>query len=257
MALLPGSPAIDAGNNALVPADVTTDQRGDPRFVNGTVDIGAFENQGFTLPAGTIDVLSPTASGALGLLGNAQLDIPGVLSVDSSSSSAITANGNASATATAINVVGGVQTSGNASLSPTPHTGAAAVADPFAGLAAPTFSGTGTAIHVSGNQSLPLAPGTYSQITVSGNGKLTLTGGGTYVITTGSFSVSGNASVNMSGSGGVLIYDAGGGIAVSGNATLNLSALTSGPYVGCTPRRRRSSSAATPACRTSAWWSTR
>jgi len=45
MALLPGSPAIDAGSNALIPASVTTDQRGTgfPRAVNGTVDIGAFE----------------------------------------------------------------------------------------------------------------------------------------------------------------------------------------------------------------------
>src|SRR5262249_48839782 len=83
----------------------------------------------------------------------------------------------------------------------------------------------------SGNQSRTLEPGTYSQITVSGNGKLTLKSG-TYVISTGGFSVSGNAVVGMSGSGGVLIYDAGGGIAVSGNATLNLSALTSGPDAG-------------------------
>ena len=49
MALLPGSPAIDAGNNALIPAGVTTDQRGLPRIVNGHVDIGAFESSGFTL----------------------------------------------------------------------------------------------------------------------------------------------------------------------------------------------------------------
>ena len=49
MALLPGSPAIDAGNNALIPAGVTTDQRGLPRIVNGTVDIGAFESSGFTI----------------------------------------------------------------------------------------------------------------------------------------------------------------------------------------------------------------
>jgi hypothetical protein len=55
MALLPGSPAIDAGSNALaVDANgnpLTTDQRGAgfPRVINGTVDIGAFESQGFTL----------------------------------------------------------------------------------------------------------------------------------------------------------------------------------------------------------------
>jgi hypothetical protein len=229
MALPASSPAHNAGVGS---AAFPTDQRGSPRPTSGPVDIGAFEIPFVGLPAGTIDVLSPTANGALNLSGNAQLAIPGVLTVDSSSANAITASGKASDTATVINVVGGVQTSGNASLSPTPHTGATAVADPFAGLAAPSFSGTGTAVHVSGNQTLPLAPGTYSQITVSGNGKLTLTGGGTYVITTGGFQVSGNASVSMSGSGGVLIYDAGGGIAVSGNATLNLSALTTGPDAG-------------------------
>ena len=49
MALLPGSPAIDAGDNALVPDGVTTDQRGLPRVVNGIVDIGAFESSLFTV----------------------------------------------------------------------------------------------------------------------------------------------------------------------------------------------------------------
>jgi hypothetical protein len=45
MALLPGSPAIDAGNNALLPPGVQYDQRGPGflRIVNGTVDIGAYE----------------------------------------------------------------------------------------------------------------------------------------------------------------------------------------------------------------------
>ncbi|NEO87597.1 MAG: CHAT domain-containing protein [Spirulina sp. SIO3F2] len=42
-ALLPGSPAIDAGNNGAV--SVSLDQRGQLRIFNGTVDIGAFESQ--------------------------------------------------------------------------------------------------------------------------------------------------------------------------------------------------------------------
>jgi choice-of-anchor C domain-containing protein len=46
MALLPGSPAIDAG--ILVPG-VTTDQRGVPRPQGSAPDIGAFESRGFTL----------------------------------------------------------------------------------------------------------------------------------------------------------------------------------------------------------------
>ncbi|MEM8782336.1 MAG: choice-of-anchor Q domain-containing protein [Planctomycetota bacterium] len=46
-ALLPGSAAIAAGDAALVPDDVTTDQRGLPRLdqADGTLDIGAFQSQ--------------------------------------------------------------------------------------------------------------------------------------------------------------------------------------------------------------------
>lgn len=44
VALLSGSPAIDSGSNAYVAAG-ETDQRGLPRIVNGTVDIGTFEAQ--------------------------------------------------------------------------------------------------------------------------------------------------------------------------------------------------------------------
>src|ERR1019366_174105 len=43
--LLPGSIAIDAGGNSLIPAGVTTDQRGDPRVADSTVDVGAYEVQ--------------------------------------------------------------------------------------------------------------------------------------------------------------------------------------------------------------------
>jgi hypothetical protein len=49
-ALLPGSPAIDAGNNGDAP---DTDQRGFHRIVGGTVDIGAYEYQ----PPATLTLL--------------------------------------------------------------------------------------------------------------------------------------------------------------------------------------------------------
>jgi len=57
-ALLPGSPAIDAGSNAFIThppfiGPPFTDERGTgfDRIVNTTVDIGAFESRGFTIAA--------------------------------------------------------------------------------------------------------------------------------------------------------------------------------------------------------------
>jgi hypothetical protein len=41
--LQPGSPAINAGSNADLPVDITTDADGEPRVAGGMVDIGAFE----------------------------------------------------------------------------------------------------------------------------------------------------------------------------------------------------------------------
>ena len=45
MALLPGSPAIDAGDNAFSPGPYDQRGPGSPRIVNGIIDIGAFELQ--------------------------------------------------------------------------------------------------------------------------------------------------------------------------------------------------------------------
>jgi len=58
-ALVAGSPALNAGNNAQVLAGVTTDQRGTgfARIIGGTVDIGAFES-----PFETPSLIVTTAS---------------------------------------------------------------------------------------------------------------------------------------------------------------------------------------------------
>jgi len=60
IALGPGSPAIDAGNNAFIPAGVTTDQRGFARISGAAVDLGAYEVQ---LPAVSPAVLPDGAYG--------------------------------------------------------------------------------------------------------------------------------------------------------------------------------------------------
>ncbi|MDY6786237.1 MAG: DUF4347 domain-containing protein [Cyanobacteriota bacterium] len=52
-ALIPGSPALDAGDNNEIPMGVTTDQRGANRTLNTTVDIGAVEMEFALLPSGT------------------------------------------------------------------------------------------------------------------------------------------------------------------------------------------------------------
>ena len=52
---LPGSPAIGTGSITLIPAGVTTDQRGFPRVVAGKVDIGSVELQKTT----TVTVTPP------------------------------------------------------------------------------------------------------------------------------------------------------------------------------------------------------
>ncbi len=70
MALLPGSPAIDAGGNALaVDAEgntLITDQRGPgyPRITNGTVDIGAYEVQSSAVGATMTTISSNYPNGS-------------------------------------------------------------------------------------------------------------------------------------------------------------------------------------------------
>ncbi|BAY60356.1 polymorphic membrane protein [Calothrix brevissima NIES-22] len=108
-ALLPGSPAINAGNNSLIPVDTqdidgdgnTTeptpyDQRGLTRVVGGTVDIGAFEVQAATLPSLSIKDISVTE----GNTGTTNATFTVTLSAASTSAVTVnyaTANGTATA----------------------------------------------------------------------------------------------------------------------------------------------------------------
>ncbi len=198
-------------------------------YVAGTLTVSVTANS-------SVYLTNATAAGALTLSGNAQLTLPGVVFVDSNSTSAISASGNAIVSASAIQTVGKIQSSGSAHLSATPVTGAAAFADPLLGLAAPTATGAINSVNLSGNSLQTMNHGFYSSITVSGNGKLTMTTG-VYLIAGGGFSVSGNGSVSGSG---VMIYngasnlstDSGtfGAVTLSGNGAISLTPMTTGAY---------------------------
>lgn len=131
------------------------------------------------------------------------------------------------------------------------------VADPLAGLAVPVAEALGLSkmgsLSLGGNLSQTVGPGVYSQISVSGGASLTLEPG-IYIITGGGFTVSGNASVSVSGpsspltGSGVMIYNAGssydvatggdggsfGAINFSGDGTVALAQPTIGTYAGVT-----------------------
>ena len=175
-------------------------------------------------------VLNATAPGALTVSGDANINVSGLVQVDSSSKTALKASGNAHVTASAIDVSGGFQTTGHAAFSVTPTTGLSAP-DPLAGLTPPSSAGLANegSVHLGGHSSLTINPGIYNQIVVSGNATLTMNPG-IYIIDGGGLTVSGNAHVSGAG---VLIYNAGSkGITFSGNAIISLSAATTGSYAG-------------------------
>ena len=85
-ALLAGSPAINAGKNSLVPAGITTDQRGAGfnRIFNGVIDIGAYEVQPPPTkpPVNTDTVVTNTNDSGAGSLRQAILNANATLGAD-------------------------------------------------------------------------------------------------------------------------------------------------------------------------------
>ncbi|MCL2347719.1 MAG: right-handed parallel beta-helix repeat-containing protein, partial [Planctomycetaceae bacterium] len=70
--LVPGSQAIDKGSNALLPGELSHDLAGNPRIVNGIVDMGAYEHDGSpVMPPLIVEV---SAKGILRILGTEEAD---------------------------------------------------------------------------------------------------------------------------------------------------------------------------------------
>ena len=220
--------SLVAGSHTIKPT-----YGGDGNFHSSTSFAGATVSV-----VNSIYVLNPTASRALDVAGTASVTTPGLVQVDSSSTSAVVASGSAKVAAGSIQVVGGVSVSRTASLKPTPATGTKPVADPFAAVGIPALGTAHGAVNLSGSSALTINPGVYTSINVSGNASLTLTPG-IYEIVGGGFTVSGGGRVTGKG---VVIYNAGkyfpnsggtfGAISFSATANVQLTAASTGPYTG-------------------------
>ncbi len=193
-------------------------------------------NSGSSVPASSaaIIALDKTASGALTVVGSAQLNTNAVVQVDSTSSSAFAINNSGKATASTFNICGNYKQDGSWSpITGAINTGAKYVADPLATLAAPTTTGltTYSSSPMKGYGSQTISPGVYVGGLTIGGGQTVTMNSGTYYMQNGSFSIGNGATVTGSG---VMIYcdSSGGGISFQGGGKITLSPPTTGTYTG-------------------------
>lgn len=170
--------------------------------------------------------LSTTASRAVEFGGSTDATYNGCTVMSNSlANDAVYVGGSANMTAECLIAVGGADVGNGANMTgcDEPVTSAPPVGDPFADVPVPANGITRTS--TSGS---PLEPGNYTNgFTLSGTKTLQP---GTYVISGGSFRI--NANANITGTGVTIYIKSGVDVHFNGNATMNFSAPTSGPYSG-------------------------
>ncbi len=174
-----------------------------------------------------LGALYSSGSGGVQVLGG------GSLVVDSTNHKAAVDVGAGNISAGSIQVTGGLDDGGPGNFVGT-ISHPAATSDPFSGLAVPPVTTPAhKAVNVSGNASITLSPGTYvGGIHISGNATVTLLPG-VYVLQGGGLSVVGHGTLTGDG---VTIYNGAkkpsDEFYFGGNATVTLTAPSSGPYQG-------------------------
>ena len=202
-----------------------------------TMNVSARSVAGLGPATGCIFTLDPSGID-IGMTGSGDLNMPSCgIVINSASSNALNLTGSATISAQSIGIVGGYHETGSGTITPTPVTGVAPVANPLAYLTAPTFTPASCLAdpHYTGSTSHTIGPsvagGTicYNGLSMTGSGSLTLNPG-IYVIN-GALSMTGSGS--LSGSG-ITIYLAppNGSLSLTGSGALTVSAPTSGTYDG-------------------------
>ncbi|HTI66065.1 MAG TPA: pilus assembly protein TadG-related protein [Caulobacteraceae bacterium] len=196
-------------------------------FTNQPVHMRARAVSTFTTASSAcILALGPAASPGLLVSGSAVVAVQGCnVMANSIANDAVTVQGSARLTAPCIVSGGGTQLSGSVTLSDcaAPITQAPRAADPYRNLPAPPT----TSPCKNGNGS-NLQPGTYcSGLDIHNNVTMQP---GVYVVSGGDFRLTGGASLTGSG---VTIYLKGSArVDMNGNAEVQLTAPTTGPYAG-------------------------
>lgn len=218
----------------------------------GTSDIsvaGRAVARGLWVPARIgIQVLNPTAPGALTNTGNGAMTVVGVPTlVNSNSPTAATATGGGTVISPEFDITGVPGTGGSGTFQGTINNGQQPVPDLLGYLPEPDPSTmivqSNNPTHVSGTQTVTLNPGVYKGgIQVSGQGSLNLNPG-IYYMNGGGFAFTGQGSLNANG---VMIVNNPKSnsdvININGLGSINFSPMTSGIYQGISLWQVRSSS---------------
>jgi Flp pilus assembly protein TadG len=184
---------------------------------------------------GCVLALDRAASGAITAQGSTIINLIGCSMYDNSrSSTALTVGGSAQVAALSVGVVGGV--SGNAAVTTTAglQTGLSPIADPYARLQVPSFSGCDDTNYSAKNK-VTIDPGVYcGGMQFNANADVTFRPG-VYFIDGGGFTVNGGAQ--LQGTGVTFIFTSSGGgnwptATINGGATIDLRPPSTGAMAG-------------------------
>jgi len=184
---------------------------------------------------GCVLALNATASGAATIQGTSAVNLVNCsLYDDSNSGSALNLNGSGTLSALSVGVVGGESGASNITTIQGNRTGISPVADPYADVPMPTFSGCDQK-NFTAKKAITLSPGVYCGGMKLDAGAVVTLNPGIYILDQGSLSVAGGAT--LIGNGVTFFFTSSSGsnwatATINGGANVNLTAPSSGPTAG-------------------------
>lgn len=228
-----------AGSNAAVEVLVSQPQTLSlvTYFYSGAFNVGA--RAVAIIGTGNYCVLQLGTGGTVSMSNGAIANLTQCgLAVDGTGSPALSLVGGATVNSPMVSVAGTASMSNGGAVSPTSalKTGQANVADPYAGVVMPTFSGCGQGTSKSyGGGTWTLNPGVYCNGISFNNAGTSTMNAGVYFIDRGYFAVSGGSKVTGTGVTIVLTSSTGSGyasVSIDNGTTVTLTAPTTGTTAG-------------------------